>query len=92
MARQGIAVLELDGPECPLELAYLFGWFLELAATRGSSGFAPAPISFGEIDAWARLMRIRPSPDEVGVLRRLDQVFLLVVIEHGRRTSHPHHR
>jgi hypothetical protein len=85
-------VPELDGPPCPVELAYLLEWFLELAAARGSSGFAPSPISFGEIAAWARLMRIRPSPNEVGVLRRLDQAFLLVVIEHGRHSSNPHHR
>lgn len=81
---------ELDGPPAPRALAYLWGWFIELSAARGRNGFGGLnALSYQELDAWARLSGIAPTPFEVGVLRRLDQAFLTVHADHGRhRRSH----
>lgn len=55
---------------------YLWEWFLELHAARGSTGFGPAPIGWQDIDAWARLTGRKPSALEVVALRALDTVYL----------------
>jgi hypothetical protein len=70
----------------------VWSWFLELSASRGSNGFGGLdPLSYTEIDAWARLHGVAPTPFEVGVLRRLDQALLKAHTEHGRhRGSHQH--
>ena len=65
----------------PTAVAHLWAWFIELSAARGSSGFGPLPIGYGEIDAWARLTMRDPTPAEVTALRRLDGVFLKVMTE-----------
>jgi hypothetical protein len=51
-------------------------WFCELSQTRSSNGFGANPISFAEIEAWARMTRSMPTPREVLLLRRLDAVAL----------------
>jgi hypothetical protein len=53
----------------------VWGWFWALHARR-SSGFAPNPISYADIAAWAALMGARPSPWEVWLITRLDDAFL----------------
>jgi len=74
---QGAAVPELDNPVAiPVELAYLFAWFTELSAARGSGGFGANPISYAEIDAWARLTGTAPTPFEISVIRLLDGALL----------------
>jgi hypothetical protein len=68
-------------PEMPDELAYLWEWFCELDAARGSNGFGISSISHSEIRAWAELTRVSPEPWEIGVLRRLDAVRIRVANE-----------
>lgn len=70
---------ELVGPPCPRSLRYLIGYFNDLNAARGSSGFGPNPIGYVDIDAYARLMRRRLSPFEVDILVRIDRAFLSVM-------------
>lgn len=53
-------------------MAYLWGWFIELASARTSNGFGLNPISYVEIAAWARLTGREPSPWEVSLLKRMD--------------------
>lgn len=53
-----------------------WGWFLELSATRSWHASGPNPISFAEIDAWARLMRWPVEPRHVSLLRALDEAWL----------------
>lgn len=74
--RSGLAAPELVGPPLPAAGAYLWGWFLDLSAARGRSGFGLGPISYQDIAAWAWLHGIAPSSFELGVLRRLDLAFL----------------
>ena len=50
--------------------------FLELDAARGANGFGPNPLSYTEIDAWARLTGARLSAWEVSLLRDIDRVVI----------------
>lgn len=82
VARQtGRRPKDLDGPEIPLELTYLWGWFQELSATRGSNGFGPNPISYTEIGTWARLTGTIIQPMEVRLIMTLDGLFRIAVSE-----------
>jgi len=56
----------------PPEVAYLLDWFTELSGRRTHGGMAANPITFPDIEAWARLTGQRPRPWEVRVLTRLD--------------------
>ena len=50
--------------------------FGELSATR-TTGFAgPNPITYAEIEAWARLNRWPLQPHHVAVIRALDDAFI----------------
>jgi hypothetical protein len=64
------------GPECPRWLEYVWRWWCELNAARGSSGFGPQPISYGEIAAWAALTHAAPDPFDVECIVALDRCFL----------------
>jgi len=59
----------------PPALAHVWAWFCELSGARGAGMYSLAPITFQDIEAWARLTGHRPSPAEVGLLRQLDDVF-----------------
>lgn len=79
---------ELEGPPLPVALAYLWGWFTELASARGGNGLGGVnPIGYAEMDAWARLRALDPTPFEIDVLRRLDQSYLTILADHGRHRS-----
>jgi hypothetical protein len=62
--------------QCPEGLRYVWDWFLELTGRRTAGAVSWNPLSYGEVDAWARLMDRQPSPWEVGLLMRLDDTFL----------------
>lgn len=66
---------ELEGPELPAPLEHVWAWFLELDAARGGNGFAPNPLGFVELRAWAGLTGAKPTPFEVECLRALDGAF-----------------
>lgn len=68
------ALLEDEPPLHPA-VEHIWSWFNRLSGTRGG-GFGPAPITFQEIDAWARLTDSRPTPWEIEQLLRLDQIWL----------------
>lgn len=74
-ARNGnqTAIATLDGPPIPDAVAYLWGWYAELAAGRGEGLAGAAPITYADIEAWARLLDRRPSPHEVSALLELDR-------------------
>jgi hypothetical protein len=66
------ARIELAGPELPSELAYAWGWFLELSRGRK----AGHPLPWREIESWARVTRRMVKTWEVDLLRDLDSVWL----------------
>lgn len=72
----GTRPAELDGPECPECLLYLFEWFFEIGRGRGSSGWGPNPLGYRDLAAWADLTGIRPTPLEVSMLMDLDRQFM----------------
>lgn len=57
--------------ECPVGLSHIWSWLSELRAWRNDPNEAQSPLTFSEIDAWARLTRRRPTVDEVHTLRML---------------------
>jgi len=65
--------------ECPQALIHIWVWFLDLAGSRTSAGFGMNPIAYSEIDAWARLTRQTPTSFEVGILKRLDRIYISVM-------------
>lgn len=77
-ARRGIAaaIKELEGPEIPDALEYVWGWYCQLAATRRFNGMSghPEPLTYETIDAWSRLTGHTPTPEEVDALLLLDAV------------------
>lgn len=70
------AKLELDGLPLPDAAAHVWQWFLELHAARGGGGFGPAPLGYGDIEAWQRLTHSIVAPNELGWLIDLDHTFL----------------
>jgi hypothetical protein len=65
----------LTPPECPAHGAYLFGWFDELHRRRGRTEHGPAPLTWADFDAWARLTKRTPSPWELETLAAFDDAY-----------------
>lgn len=63
-------------PRFPQAISYLHRWFCELSAARGAGMSGPLPITHVGIDAWSRLMEIRPFPHEVAALFAMDSAWL----------------
>lgn len=49
---------------------------MHLSHARSYSAYAPNPISFVEIDAWCRLMRIPMRPIDVAIICAMDRAFI----------------
>lgn len=60
----------LELPELEDALRYPILWFYQVKG--------PEPLSYVEIDAWARLTHSYPSPQEVELLMALDTDYLTV--------------
>lgn len=61
-----------EAPEYPEELDYLLGWARALHGRSGISEVGVAPLSYAEVDAFARRMRTDIEPYEVDALMALD--------------------
>lgn len=74
--QRGFAPDELINPyEIPNFLMYLWHDFLALSSTR-QAGMGINPISYQEIEAFARLTNTKYSRLELSVIRKLDQLLL----------------
>jgi len=73
--RQGAIIPELESPELPDWLLYLWGWFIELHQGR-QSGFGASPLAWGDIWAWATLTGRSPTPWEVHCIRVIDAAWV----------------
>ena len=60
----------------PPALEHLWAWFWQLRTANPSAGFGPAPLSFGEMDAWQRVTGNRLEPWHVDTLLAMDAAFL----------------
>lgn len=65
---------------------YLLRWWRQLrsrcrSGVAGMGGVVPEPITWPDIDAWARHTGARPAPWEVETITALDDVWLRVQAE-----------
>lgn len=54
----------------------IWSWFVELSASRTYGMSGPNPLSWSEIEAWARLRRWPLSDSHITILRALDRAWL----------------
>jgi hypothetical protein len=66
---------QLDGPPCPDELRYVWGWFVELSQRR-TRGMSATPLTWLEFDGWQRLTGITLTAFELDCLKGLDAEYL----------------
>jgi hypothetical protein len=62
-------------PEFPYALEYLWHHFSNLTNSR-QTGMGMNPITYVEIDAYCRLMKVRLSAFDVSAIKRLDVIAL----------------
>lgn len=80
-ARRGNAKAQaaLVAPPLRARFVHLWHWFQELHGARGSGMNGPAPITWPDLDAWARRTRRDPSPWECTALKAMDGAFFATV-------------
>lgn len=75
------ATPDLDPPD---QFEWLWTWFWELSATRRQGPNGPDPISYADIEVWARLTGNQVLREEIAILRRMDEAFLSALTEEYR--------
>jgi hypothetical protein len=91
------AATQINEPECPPELLYLWRDFVELACGL-AGGFGPPVVTWEALDAWCRLTGVALEPWEARTLIRLGQRRAIIESEEGggnggqdhNRASRPH--
>jgi hypothetical protein len=78
----GRKLQELEAPDFPFTLSYLWSAFLSLNNSR-SSGYSSNPISFTEIKAFVELTHIPLSARDVETIKLLDRKYLEVMNSDG---------
>lgn len=71
----------LIGPPFPEGLAYLYGWFIDIASARSGNGFGPNALTAMEIAAWSQLSGHPLSAWDFGMVRALDRKWLEIYAE-----------
>ena len=75
--RTGITPKALrDAPQCPKGCEELWRVFNELHSCRGSNGWGPNRITYGDIDAFQRVTGIRLKSWELEAIRKADRAYL----------------
>lgn len=67
---------ELDIPDAPHELQYLWGYFQSLNAKRTAGGMSLDPLSDAQIMAWQQRHRIKLTPFENECIDALDAAYM----------------
>lgn len=62
-------------PIMPVELGYIWTWFLKLSRKR-QNGMGANPIASTEVLAWAARQGVLMTPFENDVIDRLDELYL----------------
>jgi hypothetical protein len=62
--------------EPPEDGFHIWGWFWDLSACRSGGMNGPNPISYTELEAWARMTCTVLEPEEVDALRSMDRAFM----------------
>ena len=67
---------QLRSAECPVEVAYLWHWFLHLSRRRSNNGYGENRISDADVVAWAQLHKIYLMPFEIDAIEAMDDVYM----------------
>lgn len=67
----GSAPDQLEGDPFPEVVAHVWGWYLELHNTR-----TDGPISYREIESWARITGTAPTAFEISLIKKADFEYL----------------
>jgi hypothetical protein len=62
-------------------MEYVWSAFISLHPARGQGFNGPLPLSYTEIAAWQQLTGSQLSTWEVGVIKKLDSVYIKVIGE-----------
>ncbi len=67
---------DLNVPDLPVELSYLWEYFQSMNRKRTTGGMALDPLSDAQIMAWEQRRRIKLSPFENECIDELDAAFM----------------
>lgn len=67
--------------------AHLWTWFIDLAQTRGSSGFGPSRLSRLEIRAWEQDEGVALEAWERRAIMAVDEAYLTSVAEQQKKEA-----
>ena len=70
---------ELEGPDFPISIEYLWSAFLSLSVSRTTGFSGPNPITYEEIRAWKELTQTPLTSRDVEAIKRLDLVYMRVM-------------
>ena len=80
---------ELDGPDCPAEMEYLWYDFMMLSRGRTSNGFGANPLTWMDLLAWRQLTATPVNPWEMDTLVALDNAWLSEQAQQSKKTAKP---
>lgn len=66
----------------------MVGLFFDVAASRGSTGFGPAPLSFRQILDWQDLRRVDLAQWQINLVLRADRAYLAKYHELADKDAH----
>jgi hypothetical protein len=75
----GQTPVELQGPPFPELMEYVWSAFISLHPARGQGFNGPLPLSYTEIAAWQQLTGNQLSTWEVGVIKKLDSIYMRTI-------------
>ena len=74
------AIAALTPPPFPLGCTHLFNWWAELHNARGEGMNGIAPITYRDLDAWARVTGRAPEPFEFDLLLTMDATYRAAMV------------
>lgn len=72
----GIKPEQLDVPELPESVAYIWGWFCDLNRTRTSNGYGANCLTYTEIKDWMYVTDIHLEPFELRAIMAIDVEYM----------------
>ena len=75
----GQTPVELEGPKFPELMEYVWSAFISLHSARSQGFNGPLPLSYTEIAYWQQLTGSQLSIWEVGVIKKLDSIYMGVI-------------
>lgn len=70
------AGVELEHPEIPVIAEDVWDIFWRMNPRRGNNGFGLMPISYTELEAWARLRNVEFTDWDLDAFDKMDTAFL----------------